>query len=73
MHLLLLVFCFLLLRLIPPKFNLPLGCFGLDPAETVFIDDREQNVKAAEQFGITGILCDTHENVRKELQCLALL
>ncbi|MBT3455666.1 hypothetical protein HN446_01245 [bacterium] len=52
---------------------MPLGCFGLDPAETVFIDDREQNVKAAEQFGITGILCDTHENVRKELQCLALL
>ncbi|MBR2443679.1 MAG: HAD family phosphatase [Rikenellaceae bacterium] len=27
--------------------------FELDPAETLFIDDREANLRAAEQFGIT--------------------
>ena len=27
--------------------------YALDPAETLFIDDREANLRAAEQFGIT--------------------
>jgi putative hydrolase of the HAD superfamily len=32
------------------------GLLGLDPAECVFIDDIEANVRAAEALGMTGVL-----------------
>ena len=32
--------------------------YGLDPAETLFIDDRPANVAAAESFGIRGFVFD---------------
>ena len=32
--------------------------FGLDPAETLFIDDREANIEAAAALGIHGFLFD---------------
>lgn len=32
--------------------------FGLDPAETVFVDDRAENVQAAVQLGMTGYVFD---------------
>ncbi|MBE6549805.1 MAG: HAD family phosphatase [Ruminococcaceae bacterium] len=31
---------------------------NIDPCETVFIDDREKNTKAAEEIGITGYVFD---------------
>lgn len=33
--------------------------YGLDPAETLFIDDRRTNIAAAEQVGIRGFHFDT--------------
>lgn len=41
--------------------------FGLDPEECVFIDDRKENLKTAEEFGIRGILFQTYEQARDEL------
>lgn len=32
--------------------------YGLDPAETVFVDDNAANIAAAQEFGITGYLFD---------------
>lgn len=37
----------------PEIYRCLLDRFELDPAETLFIDDREANLRAAEQFGIT--------------------
>lgn len=34
-------------------YQIVLDRFALDPAETLFIDDREANLRAAEQFGIS--------------------
>ena len=47
--------------------------YKLDPKETFFIDDREQNTKAAESVGITGIWCDNHKNTRTKLKKLGIL
>jgi putative hydrolase of the HAD superfamily len=47
--------------------------FELDPRKTVFIDDKLENVKAAENFGITGVVCDHHTNVVQALQSLGVL
>lgn len=35
-------------------YELLLSRYDLDPKETIFIDDRKENVEAAEQVGITG-------------------
>lgn len=41
----------------PAIFRYLLDTYQLDPQETVFIDDQEENVKAAETVGIHGIQC----------------
>ena len=38
----------------PRIYEILLGRYGLDPAETLFIDDRPANVAAAEALGIRG-------------------
>lgn len=38
----------------PEIYRLLLTRYGLDPQETLFIDDRKENVEAAEREGITG-------------------
>ncbi len=35
-------------------YELLLSRYDLDPKETIFIDDRKENIEAAEQVGITG-------------------
>ncbi|MCL5874883.1 MAG: HAD-IA family hydrolase [Candidatus Dependentiae bacterium] len=42
--------------------------FNLDPQETVFIDDRPENIAAAQEQGLYGILCDkdNFRDVRRE-------
>lgn len=42
--------------------------YNLDPVETVFFDDRPENVKAAQEQGLYGILCDkdNFRNARRE-------
>jgi 2-haloacid dehalogenase len=44
--------------------------FGLEPASTVFIDDREENVRAARARGWSGI---EHESFHKTLRALHAL
>lgn len=45
----------------PRIYEILLERYGLDPAETLFIDDRSANIAAAEGLGIGGHLFD-HEN-----------
>lgn len=54
----------------PAVYGLLLSRYGLDPSETVFIDDTEKNVVAARKLGIAGIVYDTGEQARKELERL---
>lgn len=42
----------------PRIYEILLGRYGLDPAETLFIDDRPANLAAAETFGIHTQLFD---------------
>jgi FMN phosphatase YigB (HAD superfamily) len=46
---------------------------NLKPGRCVFIDDREDNVAAARDLGMIGILCDRHDNVEAELRKLGLI
>ena len=39
-------------------YELLLSRYGLSPDETIFIDDREENVAAAAELGITPFLFD---------------
>jgi len=42
--------------------------YGLKSEETVFLDDRKDNVEAAEKMGIKGIVFEGYEKGRKELE-----
>lgn len=50
-------------------YELLLERYGLDPAETLFVDDRPANIAAAEEAGIHGRLFDYHA---PEATCAAL-
>ncbi|MCR4660307.1 MAG: HAD-IA family hydrolase [Bacteroidales bacterium] len=54
----------------PAIFRLLLDRFGLDPAETVFVDDNADNVAAANAVGLHGIQFSSAERLRTELQTL---
>ncbi len=45
----------------PAIYRLLLDRFGLDPAETLFIDDRADNIAGARDAGIHGFLFDRHD------------
>jgi len=45
---------------------------GVDPEETVFIDDIEENVQAAESVGMHGIRFQSGEEAGKELKALGV-
>jgi 2-haloacid dehalogenase len=44
--------------------------YALDPARTVFIDDRRENVDAAERIGIVGLLYSDPPTLRRDLRAL---
>jgi len=46
-------------------YRILLGRYGLKACESVFIDDKEINVKAGEALGIKGIVFDKIENVKR--------
>jgi 2-haloacid dehalogenase len=46
---------------------------GLDPMRTVFIDDRPENVRAAEELGFTGVVFRDAAELRGDLVGLGLL
>ena len=47
--------------------------YDLNPYQTVFIDDKEENIKSAELLGIHGIHFQNCSKLRKDLQVLKLL
>jgi epoxide hydrolase-like predicted phosphatase len=51
----------------PKIFQHLLETFDLDPAETLFIDDREVNTKAAEELGIRSITHTSYEETMEQL------
>ena len=54
----------------PEIYELLLSKYGLDPAETLFIDDRPANLEAAAAFGLSTFLFDSYnaESSCKELR-----
>lgn len=53
-------------------FELVVERFGVDPARTVFVDDKAVNVDAARGVGFRGIVFTTTEALRKELRALGV-
>ena len=51
----------------------PLARYGLEPRHTIFIDDREDNVRAAEALGLDGIRFDGSDALRDALAARGLL
>jgi FMN phosphatase YigB (HAD superfamily) len=46
---------------------------GLTPHEIAFIDDSQQNVESARDFGMVGIQFSSVEQLKKELVALKLI
>ena len=57
----------------PAIYHLALDRFGLAPSEAVFVDDRQENVDAADALGMCGILFTDAVALRSRLQTLDLL
>lgn len=53
----------------PRIYEILLSRYGLDPSQTLFIDDRAENIAAAERAGIRGFHFDAHD---PEASCAAL-
>jgi putative hydrolase of the HAD superfamily len=51
----------------PEIFKYCLGSLGVAPEEALFIDDREPNVRAAEEVGIRGIVAPSTEELKATL------
>ncbi len=47
--------------------------YGIDPSESVFIDDRRDNVEAAESFGVTGIVFTGYDDLLKTFSEMEIL
>ena len=63
-------------RLVKPDlaiYRLALDRFGLQPGEAVFVDDREDNVAAANRAGMRGLQFVDAPTLRGELKALGLL
>jgi HAD superfamily hydrolase (TIGR01509 family) len=54
----------------PQIYTALLEKYQLQGSESIFIDDREMNILAAQKFGIHGILCQTPAQVKDELRSL---
>ena len=62
-------------QLVKPEreiYELLLSRYGLNPAETIFVDDRKENVEAAAELGIVSFYFDRHnpEKACEELRKL---
>ncbi len=56
----------------PAIYRLALDRFGLSAGEAVFVDDRADNVAAAEAVGMTGVVFTGAEPLRARLKALGL-
>ncbi|MBQ8261259.1 MAG: HAD family phosphatase [Lachnospiraceae bacterium] len=52
----------------PAIYKKLLKTYGLNPEECVFLDDRKDNIRAAEALGIRGILFTDYETARGKLE-----
>ncbi|MGH3924301.1 MAG: HAD family hydrolase, partial [Pseudonocardiaceae bacterium] len=57
----------------PRIFTILLDRYRLDPASTIYIDDVEVNVDAAQATGMSGLVFTTPERLRGDLGVLGLL
>lgn len=57
----------------PAIYALALERFGLEPGEGLFVDDRTENVTAAEAAGFAGHLFRGVQSLRDELRALGLI
>ncbi len=57
----------------PKIYELLVERTGIDPSRAVFVDDREENVRAAEKQGFTGVLFQEPRQLRWDLTGLGLL
>jgi putative hydrolase of the HAD superfamily len=53
-------------------FKKTIELLGVRPARAVFVDDKKENITAAEKLGLVGILFDNIENLRYELSKLGI-
>lgn len=51
----------------PRIYKIALKRLGLRPEDTVFIDDKKENVEGAERIGMVGILFETLQHLNKRL------
>ena len=54
-------------------YALAINRFGIKPEETLFIDDRAENIHAAEKFGIQGHIFTDYNTLIEHLKLLRLL
>lgn len=57
----------------PQIYEILLKNYKLKGQESLFIDDREENVRAAKELGIEGIVCRSPSQVRSELQVYKII
>lgn len=57
----------------PEIYQLMLNRFGIQPETTVFIDDNERNILAAEAFNIRGIHLPPGKNLMPELEKIGVI
>jgi putative hydrolase of the HAD superfamily len=43
------------------------AALGVSPAEALFLDDRPENIRAAEALGINSVLFTTFDDVAREI------
>lgn len=55
----------------PGIYRLLLSRYGLKAEESVFIDDREENVEAARQLGFNGIVFVSADDTRRQLDAMS--
>lgn len=56
----------------PEIYRLLIERYFLTPEECVFLDDRRENIEAAEKFGMHGIVFTTREEALKQLETLGV-
>jgi len=54
----------------PEIYHLTLDRIGCESHEAVFIDDKQENVDAAEKLGISGIVFHDREQAIEELESI---
>ena len=53
-------------------FETAIAKFKIDPCQTAFIDDRQENVQAADQMGMAGVQFKSPEQIREDLRALGI-